>query len=559
MRFFRRFFLPFVLPLLCDPSAYSMSMQAYASSSTIRHPLPFSARNASAIRRGGKVVSNPSLPTTELKMTGGETDSRALPKQPDISRLIRFYIPCLALWISQPLLSLVDTASVGLSASPGAGASSLGALGPATTFIDGASYLFAFLNVATTNLYASALADDSRENPRFAGDSVVRTASKTSIFCGAAILYLLIKYGRAILGMYIGPEVMESVLGEEAFGYVKIRSYSMPTTLLYGVLQAALLGAKDSSTALVAVVVSTLFNVVGDLYLVVIKKMGVKGAAIATLIAQIAGTMALIGPARSKLFATRSERTKKISEGTYKKVSTASFLSFAAPVLTLVLGKLAAFGVMTHVAASLPGETSLAAHQIVLSLFFFVSPFLEVLSQTAQAFLPQFYIARREESAVSPTDAAALEKEAATLSRRLMGLGLTLAAVVAAVASSVPAFFPGLLTNDAMVGRSLKPLAVPLALGSLLTAPVAVAEGVLLARRELNFLAGTYILSTAVFPFFLFGIKKAKGPVSHVWVGFALFQLFRASCFTGRIWLGPLLGKVFTRKGKKNSGKAKMA
>ena len=42
------------------------------------------------------------------------------------------------------------------------------------------------------------------------------------------------------------------------------------------------------------------------------------------------------------------------------------FLGFAAPVLTLILGKLACFGFMTHVAAAL-GEVPLAAHQLTLA------------------------------------------------------------------------------------------------------------------------------------------------------------------------------------------------
>ena len=78
------------------------------------------------------------------------------PKAPDGAAIRRFAIPALGLWLNGPLLSLVDTSAVGLSALPGTGATQLAALGPATTFCDGAIYLFAFLNVATTNLYASA-------------------------------------------------------------------------------------------------------------------------------------------------------------------------------------------------------------------------------------------------------------------------------------------------------------------------------------------------------------------------------------------------------------------
>ena len=50
--------------------------------------------------------------------------------------------------------------------------------------------------------------------------------------------------------------------------------------------------------------------------------------------------------------------------------------------------------------------------------------------------------------------------------------------------AAVPLRGAGLLTNDPVVVAALKPLALPLAIGALLTAPVAVSEGVLLARRQ---------------------------------------------------------------------------
>ena len=165
----------------------------------------------------------------------------------------------------------------------------------------------------------------------------------------------------------------------------------MPTSLVLGVLQSALLGAKDSVTPLIAILYSTIVNVIGDFILVNCFDMGLQGAAIATTLAQWAATAALVGPARRKLVKDgRLEimRKKTVVEG---GVSGRAFLSFAAPVLTLVLGKLAAFGFMTHAAAALPGQPiTLATHQIILSLFFFVSPFLEVISQTAQTFLPPY-------------------------------------------------------------------------------------------------------------------------------------------------------------------------
>lgn len=483
--------------------------------------------------RGGSTALNASSDEVEV------SKSKLIPPpQPTLKDLINFALPCLALWISGPLLSLVDTAAVGLTAKPGMGAAELGALGPATTFIDGSTYLFAFLNVATTNLYASALAKhaDDEEKAKRATDAVVRTAAKIALICGFGITSLLYFQGNFLLSLYVG-KASEQII-QPASEYVFIRSLSLPTSLLAGVLQAALLGAKDSVTPLVAVLASTIVNVLGDGALVVFLKWGTAGAAIATTAAQWAGTTALWGPARNKLF-TKSTPEQRLEN----KVTSKSFLAFAAPVLTLILGKLAAFGVMTHVAAALPGEAALASHQIVLSLFFFLSPFLEVISQTAQTFLPQYYVTKSPE----------FNTEAQVLAARLLKLGVLVGGGIALVAASIPRFFPFILTNDAVVQASVKPLALPLFLGGLLTAPVAVSEGVLLARRELKYLASVYVLSTIIFPFGLFKLKAGGGPVSNVWYGFVFFQMFRAACFTGKLWGRPFIAKVATKIGLKKA------
>lgn len=511
--------------------------------------VPTSSCFAFNVRR---TLTHPNLSTTydskiPISIRGGDSslfssvesdEKKVPPPQPTLKELYNFCLPCLGLWISGPLLSLVDTAAVGLTAKPGMGAIELGALGPATTFIDGSTYLFAFLNVATTNLYASALARNAGddEKAKRATDAVVRTAAKIALICGFGIMSLLFWKGNFLLSLYIGEGSKHII--EPATKYVHIRALSLPTSLVSGVLQAALLGAKDSVSPLVAVLASTITNVLGDSLLVVALKWGTAGAAIATTIAQWAGTAAMVRPTREKLLtvSTPEQRAEH-------KVSSPDFLAFAAPVLTLILGKLAAFGFMTHVAAALPGEAALASHQIVLSLFFFVSPFLEVISQTAQTFLPQFYV----------ETSAAFNNEAQTLAARLLRLGVCVGGVIAFIAAAVPRFLPFILTNDAMVQASVKPLALPLFLGSLLTAPVAVSEGILLARRELKYLAGIYVLSTILFPFGLLKLKKSGGPVSNIWFGFVLFQLFRATCFTGKLWGRPVLAKVAASLGMRKN------
>ena len=138
---------------------------------------------------------------------------------------------------------------------------------------------------------------------RIAGDGVVRVAAKISLLCGVGLLVLLLRAGRTLLRIYIGPEPGDNSILDPAAAYVAIRALSMPTALLAGVLQAALLGAKDSVTPLVATITSTVVNCVGDFVCVVRMGMGSRGAAMATLLAQWAGTAAMLRPARRELLA----------------------------------------------------------------------------------------------------------------------------------------------------------------------------------------------------------------------------------------------------------------
>lgn len=510
--------------------------------------------------------------TAEIVPRGGGSNviNDKPPPPPTLTDYRKFAIPCLGLWIAQPLLSLVDTAFVGLSTKiPAQSAAQLAALGPATTFFDGATYLFAFLNVATTNLYSTALAQRGEQSDQ--AEAVVRTASRVAMRSGIGLMLFLLTFARPLLSLYIGHGA-DPVLIDSAVDYVKIRAFSMPTSLLLGVIQAALLGAKDSVTPLIAILYSTVVNVVGDFILVRVLGMGLRGAAIATLFAQLAATAALLGPARKRLVRDCSLglwKKKKpvnganVDERDESLVNSRAFLGFAAPVLTLILGKLAAFGFMTHSAAAIPGQpVPLASHQIILSLFFFVSPFMEVISQTAQTFVPSYlapvneYVASSDKRSLQDPVVKPWLDNAFSLGTNLLKLGFMVATVVASLASLIPAFFGGMLTSDPAVKNAVKPLAKYLWAGAFLTAPVAVSEGILLARRELKYLAGIYLMTTALLPPTLLRVKVG-GSVEQVWACFAAFQLCRAVFFTGRIWSGSVFKAITNLFGKTSKSPVK--
>eukprot|EP00746_Dinoflagellata_sp_MGD_P039000 gnl/MRDRNA2_/MRDRNA2_193994_c0_seq1.p1 gnl/MRDRNA2_/MRDRNA2_193994_c0~~gnl/MRDRNA2_/MRDRNA2_193994_c0_seq1.p1 ORF type:complete len:681 (+),score=105.67 gnl/MRDRNA2_/MRDRNA2_193994_c0_seq1:46-2043(+) len=475
-----------------------------------------------------------------------KSDAPLEPHQPAAWELIRFALPVYFLWIGGPVLSLIGSSAVGLSASEGTSAAQLAALGPATTFCDGVSYLFAFLNVATTNLYASAPSvAQGADAIAMRREAVVRRAAKVSVASGFATLALLFFIGKWMLAVYIGTDVASAdSLLNTAWAYVFVRMLSLPAALLANALEAALLGAKDSMTPMLVTAGTSIAEVIGCFVACYYLQQGVVGAAFATLVAVYAQTVWLLRVSLKKLVprtglsflpAFGKPRTGlNANSHNEMDIPTSTFLRFAAPVLTLILGKITCFGFMTHVAAAL-GEAELAAHQLTLSLYFFLSPSLEAISQTAQAFLPQF---TPPSNSSNPDSNGIWQKASDTLALRLTFAACAVAVAAGATGGLITWIGTGLFTPDALVASEAKTLSLPLALGVLLAGPVAVGEGVLLARRRLGFLAGVYASTTAVVVIVLLLIKQKAGAISDVWMIFAAFQLVRAAAFTGRIW-GP--------------------
>lgn len=180
---------------------------------------------------------------------------------------------------------------------------------------------------------------------------------------------------------------------------------------------------------------------------------------------------------------------------------------------------------------------SLAAHQIALSLFFFLTSFLEIIAQTAQTFLPAF--------GSPPVGADAAEWRAASnrLVNRLLRAVLAIASIGAAVGAAFLLGGTHALTNDATVRLAARPLAAPLAASYVMCGPLALAEGVLLARRQLKFLAGIYLATVAILPAALVTVQRRGGAIGSIWTVFAIFNLCRALLFGARVWGSQLLDR----------------
>lgn len=294
--------------------------------------------------------------------------------------LIAFGLPTLGIWLLQPILSLIDTAVVGMSRSTSL--AELAALGPGIAWVDSTSYLFNFLGVATTNLFANALL--SKDNPERKSRGVLTNAGALSIGFGLALGVVQYLAAPQMITHLSGTSIQSIKYGIQ---YARIRSIAAPAALLTISAQAAFLAGKDSVTPLKAVLVGAAVNILGDIALVSFGKYGIVGAAWATALSQFAGISYLlyaaiqlrqkqsvepetttiqdenkkflvIKPRKSWLEIIRADIIKpSLSESL-------QFLQFCGPLFVILLIK-SFLWTYTTFAASTGGTADLAAHQVI--------------------------------------------------------------------------------------------------------------------------------------------------------------------------------------------------
>lgn len=204
------------------------------------------------------------------------------------------------------------------------------------------------------------------------------------------------------------------------------------------------------------------------------------------------------------------------------------FAPYVLPVTTTQVGRVSGYVAMAHVVASSLGTISMAAQQVIVSIFYCLCPIADSLSLTAQSFVPAI-----SEKEPSMEKAAAMKK---VLINFLKAGGVFGGAMMAAV-SGIP-LLTGFFTSDQAVINLVNSV-VPLLLvffGA--HGFVCAAEGILLGQKDLGFLGKMYAAFFAAVPYVMLGVKrkalagsKAVG-LTSVWTVFIGYQLARCG-----IWL----------------------
>ena len=143
-----------------------------------------------------------------------------------------------------------------------------------------------------------------------------------------------------------------------AFAYARVRAVGAPFALLCKVSTACCLASKDAITPLLALLAGGVINLGLDILLVCGLGQGVAGAAAATVVSEALVAAALLTSARRRL-PTISKVARRLlpSRGEVK-----TFARYARPLVVTLLGKIAAYSTLAHVATADSVEAT-AAHR----------------------------------------------------------------------------------------------------------------------------------------------------------------------------------------------------
>mmetsp|Transcript_7440 Transcript_7440/g.12638 ORF Transcript_7440/g.12638 Transcript_7440/m.12638 type:complete len:518 (-) Transcript_7440:52-1605(-) len=212
---------------------------------------------------------------------------------PSVKKIIQFTLPAIGVWLCSPVLSMIDTASVGMLA----GTAQQAALNPAVSVTDYGAILVAFMYTATTNLIAGSVEKDREEGKdvQKRTTETLITALRLALLIGVVFGTTLSTFAPKFLSMLIGNDTLDPTVFSSALRYVRIRCLGMPAAVVIGTAQSACLGMKDVRSPLYVLAAAAGINLIGDLLLVGNSNPwlgGASGAAWATVFSQW-GAMAM--------------------------------------------------------------------------------------------------------------------------------------------------------------------------------------------------------------------------------------------------------------------------
>jgi MATE family multidrug resistance protein len=409
-------------------------------------------------------------------------------------QILRLAVPALGALAADPLVSLVDTAFVGRL-----GATELGALGVNAAVFALAFALFNFLAYGTTPLVAAAWGRGDREE----AGRVVAQAMAVAVVIGALAVVLLEVFWQPILTvMQAGPELLGPA-GE----YLRVRAWAAPAVLLVTVGHGAFRGMQDTRTPLLVTVGLNLINLIGDPLLIFVAGWGLRGAAVATVVAQWTGAVWFV------VLLNRKRRTLGIPVGIPRLAESRPLLTAGTDLIARTAGLLTVFTMATAVAARI-GTATVAAHQVAAQVWLFLALVLDSLAIAGQALVGSYL-------GVGRTDDARAASNRMLQWGFLFGLGLGV--IFLALGSSLAKLFTDDAEIVALVGGVMPFVAALQPIGAL----VFVWDGIFMGARRFRFLMVSTLIASSMAVAVLVATAAAGWGLTGVWWGITALILGR--------------------------------
>jgi putative MATE family efflux protein len=210
-------------------------------------------------------------------MTKDLTEGKPLPL------ILGFSLPLLGGYVFQQFYNVVDTVIVGKFLGKECLAA-LGATGSVNFLIIG--FCMGICSGFSIPIAQKYGAKDYKTMRQFVASSIY-----LGIFFSIVLTILTLLFCRPLLRLMLTPE---NIIGA-ASDYISIIFAGIPVVFLYNILAGILRSLGDSKTPLLFLIISSVLNIFLDLLFIIVFKLGVKGAALATVLSQgVSGILCLV-------------------------------------------------------------------------------------------------------------------------------------------------------------------------------------------------------------------------------------------------------------------------
>lgn len=282
---------------------------------------------------------------TETRHTRGTVD---LLNGPIMKSLVIFMLPLLLSNAFQQLYNAVDTAIVGHYL----GENSLAAVGAVSSIFDLLVWFLNGIGTGSSIVVARFYGMDDEDH--------LKKAVAGSILLGAVtvvVLTLASAFGmRGLMRVINTPDG----IFEEAYSYIHVISMYLIVMYVYNLLSSLLRAVGNSVMPLVFLIISSVLNVFLDIFCITVLNMGVRGAAVATVISQAVSVVLciiymflkarLLIPGR-RHFRPDSGLLKELAAQSYSMGFMSSIVGIGTVILQSGINSLGELVISGHVAA----------------------------------------------------------------------------------------------------------------------------------------------------------------------------------------------------------------